>query len=96
MGFEVVVRPVFFPTSGRRRHSRCRRRTIPKKGFAVIRGNGAKEVSLSNSYSASVSSGQQREIKRRVDIGARLSTGRRTRPSIRTILSISKWPIKCG
>jgi len=67
MGFEVVVRPVVLPNIRPAPAQLLPPEDDPEKGFAVIRGNGAKEVTLSNSYSASVSSGQRTEIKRRVD-----------------------------
>jgi hypothetical protein len=67
-GLEVVVRPVVFPDIRPAPARSLPPADDPEKGFAVIRGNGAKHIDLSNSYSASATSPAQREIKRRVDV----------------------------
>ena len=67
-GLEVVVRPVVFPNIRPAPAQSLPPADDPEKGFAVIRGNGGKQVDLTNSYSASVSSGSLREAKRRVDV----------------------------
>lgn len=67
-GFEVVVRPVVFPDIRPRPAQPVPPADDPEKGFATIRGNGGKEFTMSNSYSATTSSGKQREIQRRVDV----------------------------
>src|SRR4051794_2922653 len=66
-GFEVIVRPVVFPDIRPAPAQSLPPADDPDKGFATIRGNGAKEISLSNSYSASTSTSQRKEIKRQVD-----------------------------
>lgn len=67
-GFEVVVRPVVFPNIRPTPARSLPPADDPDKGFAVIRGSGGKEFTLSNSYSASTSTGKQKETKRRVDV----------------------------
>jgi hypothetical protein len=67
-GLEVVVRPVVFPDIRPAPAQPLPAADDPDKGFAVIRGNGAKHIDLTNSYSASVSTATQRETKRRVDV----------------------------
>jgi hypothetical protein len=67
-GLEVVVRPVVFPDIRPAPPRSLPAADDPTKGFAVIRGNGARAISLSNSWSSSVTSGQAKEIKRRVDV----------------------------
>jgi hypothetical protein len=68
MGLEVVVRPVVFPNIRPARAQSLPPLDDPDKGFAEINGNGATEVTLSNSYSASASSSQRQETKRQVDV----------------------------
>lgn len=67
-GLEIVVRPVVFPNIRPAPTRSLPPADDPDKGFAVIRGNGAKQIDLSNSYSASASTPVQTEIKRRVDV----------------------------
>ena len=67
MGFEVVVRPVVLPNIRPAPAQSLPPQDDPDKGFAVIRGNGAKEIGLSNSYSSSTSQSKRRETQRRVD-----------------------------
>jgi hypothetical protein len=66
-GFEVVVRPVVFPSIRPAPARSLPPPDDPEKGFAVIRGNGAQSVSLSSSYSVSWSKSRQVESERRVD-----------------------------
>ena len=66
-GLEVVVRPVVFPNIRPAPAQSVPPQDDPDKGFAVIRGNGGKQVSLSNSWSASTSTSKHQETQRRVD-----------------------------
>jgi len=66
-GFEVVVRPVVFPDIRPAPAQPVPPADDPEQGFAVIRGNGAKMLSVSTSYSSSTSSSQRTEIQRRED-----------------------------
>lgn len=66
-GFEVVVRPVVIPNIRPAPARSLPPQDDPDKGFAVIRGNGANQVSLSYSFSASISTNKHKEIQRRVD-----------------------------
>jgi hypothetical protein len=66
-GFEIVVRPVVFPNIRPAPARSLPPLDDPEKGFAVIKGNGAKVVSLSYSYSASWSKSRPTESERRVD-----------------------------
>lgn len=66
-GFEVVVRPAVFPDIRPPPALPVPPADDPTKGFATIRGNGAKTVGLSYSYSASISSSTRSETQRRVD-----------------------------
>jgi len=66
-GLEVVVRPVVFPNSRPAPARSLPPSDDPDKGFAVIRGNGAKQIDLTNSYSANASTSTKTETKRRVD-----------------------------
>jgi hypothetical protein len=66
-GFEIVVRPVVFPNLRPAPARSLPPPDDPEKGFAVIRGNGAKSVSLSYSYSASWSKSRPTEMERRSD-----------------------------
>lgn len=66
-GLEVVVRPVVFPNIRPQPTRSLPPQDDPDKGFAVIHGQGAKQIDLTNSYSASTTSSQQTEIRRRVD-----------------------------
>jgi hypothetical protein len=67
MGFEIVVRPVVFPDIRPAPARSLPPPDDPEKGFAVIRGNGAKSVSLGYSYSLSWSKSRSMESERRVD-----------------------------
>ena len=67
-GLEVVVRPVVFPNIRPAPARSLPPADDPDKGFAMIRGNGAKQIDLTNSYSNSTSTSTQKEIKRRVDV----------------------------
>jgi len=66
-GFEIVVRPVVFPDIRPAPAQPVPPADEPDKGFATIRGNGAKQFSQSSNYSASASSSQRTETKRRED-----------------------------
>ena len=68
MGLEVVVRPVVFPNIRPTSARSLPPVDDPTQGFAEIRGNGAKHIDLSNSYSGSTSTGKQKETKRQVDV----------------------------
>src|SRR5262245_20656697 len=66
-GFETVVRPSVLPNI-----RPAPARSVPiaddaDTGFCIIRGNGAKSISLSYSYSQSASTSQPTEEKREVD-----------------------------
>jgi hypothetical protein len=65
--FEVVVRPAVLPNIRPAPKQSLPPQDDPEKGFAVIRGNGAKQVDLSNSWSVSASTSNRKEEKRRVD-----------------------------
>ena len=67
MGFEIVVRPAVVPNLRPAPAQSLPPQDDPDKGFAVIRGNGAKEIGLSNSYSSSSSTSNRQETKRRFD-----------------------------
>jgi hypothetical protein len=67
-GFEIIVRPVVFPDIRPAPAQPVPAADDPEKGFATIRGNGGKQISLSTSYSSSLSSSVQSETKRRVDV----------------------------
>lgn len=67
MGFEVVVRPAILPNIRPAPAQSLPPLDDPDKGFAVIRGNGAKQIDLSSSWSSSSSTNQQKETQRRVD-----------------------------
>ena len=66
-GFEVVVRPVVFPNIRPAPARSLPPQDDPDKGFAVIHGNGANQVGLSTSFSASTSTNKRKETQRRVD-----------------------------
>jgi hypothetical protein len=66
-GLEVVVRPVVFPNIRPAPARSLPPADDPDKGFATIRGNGAKQIDLSSSFSGSTSSNQRTEQKRQVD-----------------------------
>jgi hypothetical protein len=66
-GLEVVVRPVVFPNIRPTPARSLPPADDPDKGFATIRGQGAKQVDLSMSFSSSTSTSQRNETKRRVD-----------------------------
>lgn len=66
-GFEVVVRPVVLPSIRPAPARSLPPQDDPTKGFAVIKGNGAKSVTLSHSYSVSWSKSRPTEVERRSD-----------------------------
>lgn len=66
-GFEIVVRPVVFPNIRPAPAQPLSPADDPERGFAVIHGNGGKQIDLTFSWSGSASSSQRTEIKRRVD-----------------------------
>jgi hypothetical protein len=66
-GFEIVVRPVVFPNIRPQPARSLPPANDPDQGFAVIRGNGAKALTLSDSWSISTSSSRPTETERRVD-----------------------------
>jgi hypothetical protein len=66
-GFEVVVRPVVFPNIRPQPTRSLPPADNPDQGFAVIRGNGAKALTLTDSWSTSMSTSRQVETERRVD-----------------------------
>jgi hypothetical protein len=68
MSFEIVVRPVVLPNIRPAPAQSLPPQDDPDKGFAIINGNGAKQINLTNSYSSSASSAQRTETKRRVDV----------------------------
>lgn len=67
-GFEVVVRPVVFPDIRPRARQSLPPQDDPEKGFAVIKGNPAKVVGFTNSWSMSSSKSKPTETERRVDV----------------------------
>jgi len=67
MGFEVVVRPAVLPNIRPAPAQSLPPLDDPDKGFAVIRGNGAKQIDLSSSWSSSTSMNKRKETERRVD-----------------------------
>jgi hypothetical protein len=66
-GFEIIVRPAIFPDIRPAPAQPVPPKDDPTKGFATIHGNGARSISLSYSYSSSITSSQRSEIERRVD-----------------------------
>src|SRR5262245_24926330 len=66
-GFEIVVRPAVFPNIRPAPAQPVPSADDPEQGFAIIRGNGGKQIDLPYSYSSSSSSSQHTEIKRRED-----------------------------
>jgi hypothetical protein len=66
-GFETVVRTVVFPNIRPAPARSLPPQDDPTKGFAVIKGNGAKALTLSDSFSMSMSKSHQVETERRVD-----------------------------
>lgn len=66
-GFEVVVRPVVFPDIRPRARQSLPPQDDPEKGFAVIKGNPAKVVGFTNTWSMSSSKSKPTETSRRVD-----------------------------
>jgi hypothetical protein len=66
-GFEVVVRPVVLPDIRPRPAQTLPPANDPEKGFCTIRGNPAKEVNLTTSWSTSLSKSHQVEVQRRFD-----------------------------
>lgn len=67
MGFEVVVRPSVFPDIRPAPAQTLRPADDPDKGFCVIRGNPAKSMDLTTSWSRSTSKSHQVETQRRFD-----------------------------
>ena len=67
-GFETIVRPVVFPNIRPAPARSLPPADDPEKGFAIIKGNPAKEVDLNYSYSMSASSRSSNETERRVDV----------------------------
>lgn len=66
-GLEVVVRPVVLPNIRPAPAQTLPPADDPEKGFCTIRGNPAKEVNLTTSWSSSTSRSHQVETKRRFD-----------------------------
>jgi hypothetical protein len=66
-GFEVVVRPVVFPDIRPSPPRSLPPQDDPTKGFAVIKGNGAKSMTTSESFSMSMSKSRPMETERRSD-----------------------------
>lgn len=66
-GFEVVVRPAIFPDIRPRAKQSLPPQDDPEKGFAEIKGNPGKVISLSDSLSISSSYSRPTETERRVD-----------------------------
>lgn len=67
-GFEVVVRPVVFPDIRPRARQSLPPQDDPEKGFAVIKGNPAKVVGFTNTWSMSSSKSHATEKQRRIDV----------------------------
>ena len=68
-GFETIVRPVVFPNIRPAPARSLAPADDPEKGFATIKGNPAKSLTLSSSYNMSVSSNRMTETERTVDVG---------------------------
>lgn len=66
-GFEVVVRPVVFPNIRPAPTRSLPPQDDPEKGFAVIKGNPASSVGLSDNWNVSSSKTRPQESQRRVD-----------------------------
>jgi hypothetical protein len=66
-GFETVVRPVVLPNIRPQPALTLPPADDPEKGFCTIRGNPAKEVNLTTSWSSSTSRSHQVETQRRFD-----------------------------
>lgn len=66
-GLEVVVRPVVFPDIRPRPRPSLPPQNDPTKGFAVIKGNPASSVGLSDNWNVSSSKTRPQERQRRVD-----------------------------
>jgi hypothetical protein len=66
-GFEVVVRPVVMPDIRPRPAQTLPPANDPEKGFCTIRGNPAKSIDLTTSWSRSTSKSHQVETQRRFD-----------------------------
>jgi hypothetical protein len=66
-GFEVVVRPVVLPNIRPKPAQTLPPAADPDKGWCEIKGNPAKQVDLTSSWSTSMSKSHQVEMKRRVD-----------------------------
>jgi hypothetical protein len=66
-GLEVVVRPVVFPDIRPAPARSLPPQDDPEKGFAVIKGNGAKSLTLTDSFSLSMSKSAPVETQRRED-----------------------------
>jgi hypothetical protein len=67
MGFEVIVRPVVLPNIRPRPAQTLPPADDPEKGFCEIRGNPAKQVDLTSSWSRSTSRSHHVETERRFD-----------------------------
>lgn len=67
MGFEVVVRPVVLPNIRPQQARSLPPADDPEKGWCTIKGNPAKEVNFSTSWSRSTSKSHQVETERRFD-----------------------------
>jgi hypothetical protein len=67
MGFEVVVRPAVLPNIRPAPAQTLPPADDPEKGFCMIRGNPAKSLDLTTSWSRSTSKSHQVETKRRFD-----------------------------
>jgi hypothetical protein len=67
MGFEVVVRPAVLPNIRPQKAQTLPPAADPEKGWCTIKGNPAKEVNFSTSWSRSTSKSHQVETERRFD-----------------------------
>lgn len=66
-GLEVVVRPVVFPDIRPAPGRSLPPQNDPDKGFAVIKGNGAKAMTTTESFTMSMSKSRPVETERRSD-----------------------------
>jgi len=67
LSLEIVVRPVVFPNIRPAPARSLPPVDDPDKGFAVIHGNGGKQIDLTSSWSSSASQNKRQETQRRVD-----------------------------
>jgi hypothetical protein len=67
-GFETVVRPVVFPDIRPRAKQSLPPPNDSASGFAVIRGNPAQSVGMSDNWSVSTSQQRPQETERRFDV----------------------------